>query len=256
MIASEIFATQRTWTWAEEPRPILKTRPTGPGRLRDPIEADLPCPRWARMGKNIRQAMRSLHRPPETEFPRWYETECSHAPSAPGGGVDQSAYTREEYPYWATMSVDPAAPFMGIQRDGFVTSEMKRSDVPALWAPSARADGGPAGVDDLDTSRAQVPDPREIPRVLSQAGDRACGHGWAGDRSGEGEKGSRPRGVGRRRHNVADCSVGRLIPEPGTASAHLIVAGELRSRRHSRRCSGPRHGATPKWAENRVGSVN
>src|SRR5262249_27307753 len=120
--------------------------------------------------------------------------------------------------YWATTSVDPAAPPMGIQGDGFVTSELKRSDAPAPWALSARADGGPTGLDRLDTSRVQVSDRREIPRVLSQPGDQACGHGWAGNRSGEGEKSPWPSRVGRRRHGVADCSVEPLFPEHDTAT--------------------------------------
>src|SRR5262249_20404501 len=119
MIASEIFGTQRTW--AEEPRSLTKRRSRGPGRLRSPVQPELASSWWVRTGKKIRQATRSLHRPPETEFPRWHETECSRAPSAPGGGVGQSADTREELLYWVPMSANPAAPPMGIQRDGLVT---------------------------------------------------------------------------------------------------------------------------------------
>jgi hypothetical protein len=50
--------------------------------------------------------MRSLHCPPETEFPRWYETECSRAPSAPRGGIGQFADTVEERLYWAAMGAE------------------------------------------------------------------------------------------------------------------------------------------------------
>jgi hypothetical protein len=204
MIASEMLGTQPTCTWTEEPGSLPMRRSRGPGRLRYLVEAELASSWWARVGKKIRQAMRSLHRPPATEFPRWYETECSRAPSAPAGGVGDCADTIEEFLYWAMMSADPSAPSMGIQSDGFATSEKKGSDSPALWALSARADSGPAGVGCLDTSRVRGSDPRQIPRDLSQLDDRACGYEWAGDRSGEGEIGPWPSGVGRRRLDAAD----------------------------------------------------
>src|SRR5262249_40035176 len=137
--------------------------------------------------------------------------------------------------YWATMSVDPAAPSMGIQRDGFVTSEMKRNDAPALWALPARADGGRAGVDRVDTSCVEVPDPREIPRVLSQPGEEACGHGWAGDGSGGGEKGRWRCGVGRRRH-VAEGFVGPFFLEHDTATTSKRSGGGAGARSRAVQC--------------------
>src|ERR1700747_2883860 len=102
MIASEIFETQRAWT--EEPRWPPKRWLRGLGRVRYPVEAELASSWWARTGKKIRQAMRSLHRPPVTEFSWWYKTEYSGARSAPGGGVGHSADTIEECLYWATTS--------------------------------------------------------------------------------------------------------------------------------------------------------
>src|SRR5262249_38351382 len=164
MIALEIFATQRTWT--EEPRSLPKRRSRGPGRLRSPVQPELASSWWARTGKKIRQVMRSLHRPPANGFARWYKTECSRVPSAPGAGVGYSAYTREEL----LGRCRSRCALQGAPIGWIVTSEMKGSEAPALWALSARGDGGPVGVDHLDTSHIQAPDPREIPRVLSQPG--------------------------------------------------------------------------------------
>jgi hypothetical protein len=64
MIASEMFGTQRTCTWTEEPRPLPKKRSTGPGLLRYPGEGELACSWWARMGKKIRQGIGPTARDP------------------------------------------------------------------------------------------------------------------------------------------------------------------------------------------------